>query len=89
MSEFDDLSESQKVEALRGLSLAAFVLGIEPYLVLAKRGLIHPDEVETIFLPVLDLFDWLPAKLRDAFPYSFTEGFADIKRVAAANWKGA
>lgn len=89
VSKFHDVTDAEKVEALRGLSLAAFILGIESWSVLAKRGLISSDEAEAAFAPVLELYDRLPARLHDAMPYEFTGGLAEIKRVAAANWKGA
>jgi hypothetical protein len=89
VNKFHDLTDAEKVETLRGLSLAAFLLGVESWSVLAKRGLISSDEAEVAFAPVLELYDRLPAKLHDAMPYEFTEGLAEIKRVAAANWKGA
>jgi hypothetical protein len=87
VSEFDELTDEEKVEALRRLCTAAFAISANSFAVLAKRGLLHPEEVDVVLSTLAELLDKLPVKLRAAFPERLTEKLTDIRRVAAANWK--
>jgi len=89
VSEFDSLTEQEKVEALRRLCTASLAVSANSFAVLAKRGLLHPDEVDVVLSTLKDLLDKLPEKLRATIPAGLTEKMAAIKQVAAANWNDA
>jgi hypothetical protein len=87
VSDSDKLSEEEKFKALGGIAAGALQLGLSSFAVLAARGLVDPDEVETVLSTLLQTFDQLPEKVRDSMPYDFLRGLAEVKRVAVLNWK--
>ncbi len=56
--------------------------------VLANRGLISPQELEDALDGVLRDLSQLPEEARVRFSDVIAETLADLKVVAAANWKG-
>lgn len=88
MSESDKSSDQDKLKALATLSFGAWSMALQALSILAVRGLLHPDEAEKILSPMLQQLDALPEPMLSTMPYKLTEGFAEIKRIAAVNWKG-
>jgi hypothetical protein len=87
VSENEKLTDEEKFKMLGGIAGSALGLGLGSFAVLAARGLVHPDEVEGIFSTLLGTIDQLPANVRESMPYNLLQSMADVKRVAAANWK--
>ena len=87
MSDNRKLTDEEKFKALGGLAASALGLGLSSFTILAARGLVHPEEVEGALSSLLQHFDRLPEKVREAMPYNLLQEMAEIKRIAAANWK--
>jgi hypothetical protein len=74
------LPQTVAMASMRGL---LHVFGI-----LANRGLISPQEIDDSFDGVLRDLAQLPEEARVKFSDVILSTLADLKAVAAANWKG-
>jgi hypothetical protein len=88
VSAFDDLSEEQKIEAIRRLSGASLALNMNTFTILANRGLLRPEEVDGTLSTLVELIDKLPESLRAEISPGVMEKLEAVRREAASNWSG-
>ena len=70
------------------IAFTSFRVTLHTFGVLANRGLVSPKEIDDSFAEVFRDYEELPDDARARLAQALEETLADIKAVAAANWKG-